>query len=436
MQQYRFFMFSSCYLSRSGRKSSTKTPYSPDNPNMPSRIGQRWRATRAAWLNVQYPLQLRDQGRGTVIHLSVSPALPSFLSTLHVHNAVNSKVKPAMSTTTLVHTQETTSRNAMPDHYAAFLPAYESEEYTATAEMYWHLDNDQEGKLLQRFQTCRKTAWFVQNVKTFQIRVASQQCKLRWCPLCAAARQNYISAVTHDWLKTCRHPKLLTLTLRHTSAPLASQIDFLYASFNKLRKRKLFRTSVTAGVWFFQIKKSKTTGEWHPHIHTLIDGAYIPHGELKAIWAKITRGSDIVDIRSCKNLERTSKHIVRYAARPSDLADKTIDERLELFNALENRRLVGSWGSARSLSFKPTAPDDSEDWQNIGTWGTVKSMLGFSIEADEIWKSFTTGQPASRLITLRPLERAIEGVGDYNPQPPPVQQWLNFYDSNSFRKEG
>lgn len=340
-----------------------------------------------------------------------------------------------MPTATLVHTQQTSSGSPMPNNYAAFCRVIDIDEWSATRDLYQAQSTSDEDPALQRFLDCRKKAWFVQNIATLHVKVASKHCNLRWCPLCANSRQQVITAVTKEWLHGCKHPKLLTLTLRHTSSPLANQIDFLYKCFNKLRKRKFFTSNVTGGIWFFQIKRSKTTGEWHPHIHTTIDGSYLARKDLSKLWAEITRGSDVIDIRSCKNIDNSANHIARYTSRPADLADKSLSDRLELFHALNNRRLVGSWGTARNLSLKPQKPADSDDWQNIGNWSTIKEMQGYSDDADEAWKAFITGQPAKRLLSLRLLENAIDGIDERNQNPIDPQTWLDFYPNPPSRKE-
>ncbi|MCK5614526.1 protein rep [Candidatus Pacearchaeota archaeon] len=279
---------------------------------------------------------------------------------------------------------------------------------------------------LDRFLDCRKKAWFVQNQKTFEVRVASKKCTLRWCPLCAGSRRHFIGTQTLTWLKSAKFPKFLTLTLRHTSAPLSSQIDFLYESFRQLRKRNYFKKNVKGGVWFFQVKKSKVDGLWHPHLHCVICGNWVAHRKLKDMWIRITKGSDIVHIKPCIDLKKSADYIARYAAKPAILKELSIDEQIELYQSMAGRRIVGAWGNARPMSFRPCKPDDSADWQHAGWWSTVNNMRRHDADAADIWRAFTTGVPLEGRVSMYKLEQLMAG-NDIEPRVvPAVTGYLDF----------
>lgn len=331
------------------------------------------------------------------------------------------------TSSSLLDTIETSARSAVPDSYQAFLRRSRDSEWLATYNLYATVADLNPGQTLSRFENCRKSAWFVRNELTGAVKVASSHCNLRWCPLCAETRQVLITQATKDWLETCHHPKLLTLTLRHTSSPLESQIDFLYHSFQKLRKRALIKNHCDGGIWFFQVKRSKRDHNWHPHIHATIDGDFIAHRKIQKLWARITRGSDQVNIKACTNIENSSKHIARYASRPADLTDHPELDRLELYNALQHRRLVGSWGSAREISFTPKKPADADLWHKIANWSTVRHLLGFSDEADLIWKCFLTNEPLPATVSMNPLENSLLGSTEISPRAPDPQGWLDFF---------
>ena len=329
--------------------------------------------------------------------------------------------------TSSLDTEETTDPISPTEDFQTFSRHSTAPEWDATHELYATLADLGDEKPLHRFQDCRKKAWFVQNENTLEIRVASTKCHLRWCPLCADSRQMFIAKQTTDWLKTCHHPKLLTLTLRHTSAPLESQIKFLYESFRQLRKRSYFSKKVTGGIWFFQVKKSDSDHKWHPHLHCTIDGLFLKHRELKNLWIRITRGSEIVHIKPCTNIENSAQHIARYAARPSDLATFEFSDTLEIYHAMKSRRIVGSWGTARYISFRPSKPDDAADWKSCGGWSTVQGMRGFDEDATMIWKAWLTNKPAPRKVSMYRLEQAMAGVDVAAAPAPALQTYLDFY---------
>jgi hypothetical protein len=110
-----------------------------------------------------------------------------------------------------------------------------------------------------------------------------------------------------EWLPTVTAPKFITLTLKHSPAPLSHQISTLYGCFRKLRKTKLLTKTVRGGIWFFQVKQSAADYLWHPHLHIVVDSPYIPKHQLSRAWLSITKTSQIVDIRQITNRYQVDK---------------------------------------------------------------------------------------------------------------------------------
>ena len=275
-----------------------------------------------------------------------------------------------------VHTIETSSRNRTlsverPDTptstsprsedperqdytYRGYLLKPRIESYTRALEIYAAVDGSFGGKFSTRLQMCRKYAFFVQNKATKKLRVQSSRCKLRWCPICRDVSRMIVTSATEEWLKIQKYPKMITLTLKHSDDPLQLQVSRIYKCFQKLKTRAYFQRLITGGVWFFQLKFNQKTEQWHPHIHCLVAGKFLPHGRLKQLWLKITGDSTIVDIRPVKDLEGCSNEVARYATSPADITAVDLERAMEIFYATKHRRICGSWGSAKSVTLKPT----------------------------------------------------------------------------------
>lgn len=251
-----------------------------------------------------------------------------------------------------------------------------------------------------KLQSCRCYAWYARNVDTDQVRVLSRTCGLRWCPLCSQARRTYVSRSVAAWIKTERYSKFLTLTLKHSDDSLNSQIDRLNSSFVKLRSSKFFRTKVPAGVWFLQIKRSKDSGQWHSHLHCIISGQYLPQGKLSKLWLKITGDSKVVDIRLVKDPEKAANEVARYASSPANIETANPDDYLEIFNALHKRKVAGTWGLKGKVRLSRPAPEKPGQWENIGSWGLVRSQQGDGGAADAILKAWQRDEPLEKGITL------------------------------------
>jgi len=331
----------------------------------------------------------------------------------------------------LVHTSETKTPDGEIGTYRHHRAQNCVDELAAVRQVYETLDaGNPNGKHLQ-LDGCRKNAWFARQKDTGIVKVFSSACRLRWCPMCAKSKQAYITRSTSEWLKTVGYPKLLTLTILHTELPLSEQIDNLYGYFKRLRKRKAFSKKVDGGVWFFQVKISKIDGLWHPHLHCLISGLSIAHSTIKRIWKEVSFTSEIVDIRSIKDKDNAARHVARYAARPSELINLDIDKRLELVEAMHGRRLVGTWGNARSVSLKPPKSDDHEDWESVGSWSIVTGLLENDARARKIFNAWKNSLELPAGVTCKPVDDFI--AEEYiwgSERPPPGEYQHTFFEDN------
>jgi len=328
----------------------------------------------------------------------------------------------------LVQQEETTCRWSTPNTYQDLLVREHAAEFRAAELLYGAIEQTAETDKLSLLHSCRTHAWFIRNDLTGEVRIASNSCKLRWCPLCAQARQNYIASEVSQWFCRIDHPKLLTLTLRHTTAPLKSQIDFLYHAFQKFRKRKFVANRLRGGVWFFQVKKSKSDWCWHPHLHILLDSEIMDRKILSQIWEDVTDGSSVIDIRAVFNTSRAVKHHARYCASPAALVDLELWEQLELYECFNKRRLVGCFGTARKISLRPQKPADNDRWKYIGSWSNVIHLRGDDFRADAILYAWKTKKPLPADISLSEFERELSDL----PPPKdflckPSQYVLDFY---------
>jgi len=314
-----------------------------------------------------------------------------------------------------VHTIETSGRNSTrrsersdesnpesdlhidrerPDYsYRGYLLRNRMDSYVRAAEIYADVDGSFGGKFSSRLQECRKNAWFVQSSKTNMLRVMSSRCKLRWCPICRDVSRMIVTSAVKEWLEIQKFPKMITLTLEHSGDPLSVQIEHLYDSFRKLRRRAFFKNHITGGVWFFQIKFNARTEQWHPHIHCLVAGKFLPQSELKGLWHEITGDSYIVDIRGVKDIEGCAKEVARYATSPADITAVDLDRALEIYWSTKHRRICGSWGNARSLILRPVPLEDSGEWSKVADFYFINVKKEYDSDTRKFWKCFKTGEP-------------------------------------------
>ncbi len=292
----------------------------------------------------------------------------------------------------LLDTLETSEPESLPSSYRDFRIALNPLKYAAVEQLYYCVDGLNDSTYVRRLQDCRSFSWFARHADTGKVRVISSSCRLRWCPMCSAAKKGWLTGQVAGWLKIVAEPKFLTLTLKHSDAPLDHQVNWLYKYFIKLRREKFWKKFVRGGVWFFQVKRGKKSGQWHPHLHILLDSDYMQQTSLSWLWDQITKGSKIVDIRPVKNVETTVDYVARYATAPAAMEDLEVDDRIETFHALHGRRIVGCFGTAKVIKLTQPKAEDREKWIHVGGWACVTQTANKHCASKlilEAWKNDT-----------------------------------------------
>jgi len=165
---------------------------------------------------------------------------------------------------------------------------------------------------------------------------------------------------------------------------------------------------VHGGLWFFHLKLSKPSGQWHTHIHCLLDAEYYPQYYLREAWRAVTGGSYIVDIRPIRNPNKAANDAARYAARPGTLTPLSLSQRLEVYHSFHGRRLCGTFGTAKGVPLKPPKFEHPELWENVGRISTVKGLRHQSAAAKAIYDAewFRTPLPAG--VNVRDSDNFID----------------------------
>ena len=272
------------------------------------------------------------------------------------------------------------------------------EELGAAIEMYATLDATKGGHKTYDLTECRKYAWFTRHKTTGQVKVQANSCRLRWCPVCAEAKQLRIRDAVSKWLKSFSKPRFLTLTCSHSADGLDVQIERLYHSFRLLRAHKKIAKKITGGIWFFQLKMSKKDRCWHPHLHILLDSGYINQKELSLEWLRTTGNSYIIDIRAVKDPGKVADYVSRYCAKPCRLSDFEASDRVEIAAVLHGKRLCGCFGTGRQCSFKAEKPPDFAEWQRLGLWSYIVVDRFYKPIAREIVRCWSTGEPIAEAV--------------------------------------
>lgn len=232
----------------------------------------------------------------------------------------------------------------------------------------------------RRFSTCGCQAWVLRSTENpDDYRIVPDFCHDRWCVPCANARAYRITANLLTQLGD-RQTRFVTLTLKASPHTLRQRIDRLLSAFANLRRRAFWKERVQGGCGFLEITRGSQGAHWHPHLHLILEGRYLPKEQLVATWLDLTGDSYVVDIKLVREQHVVGRYVTKYASKP--LAPELLrspEALAEAVAALRGRKLLyafGTWARWRLLA-QPT----SEGWT---LFGHVNELLYRASMGDEL----------------------------------------------------
>ena len=222
-----------------------------------------------------------------------------------------------------------------------------------------------------RFRNCGSNAWVVRNEQDPTAwAVVSDHCHDRFCRPCAAFRGRTIASNVADHLQD-RQYRFLTLTIKTTDLTLKQGVDKLYRSFAALRRTKIWLDKVVGGCAVCEVKPKDGTDGWHPHLHAIIEGRFLPLKLIRKHWLRITGDSFIVDIAIGRDAASAARYVSKYITKPFDNDTTRRPHRLiEAIKALHGRRLVSTFGNWRGQRLTEHQPNGT--WIRVGTLGQLR----------------------------------------------------------------
>jgi hypothetical protein len=233
----------------------------------------------------------------------------------------------------------------------------------------WLLKRCPDERLRDRVAACGTDAWIDESPSTGRFRIRCTRCGWRACPLCRVRwtmqQRERINSVVADVGAGRR--KLATLTTRSTAAPLRLQVDRLWQCFRRLRQRRLWTSAVAGSIAVLEVTYNAKTDRWHPHLHVILDAAYIEQRALSKAWLSVTLTSRIVDIRAVRSFGDVAKYLTKYLMKTCELPAGTPPERDdELFALYRRHRFTRYAGTLRPRPDEELwRPDYPKDWQPV-----------------------------------------------------------------------
>ena len=219
-------------------------------------------------------------------------------------------------------------------------------------------------KRCRRFSECGSFAWLIRSVEhPTEYRIKTSACRDRFCLPCATMRARTI-AHNVSLLAGKQRLRLITLTLKADNQNLVSKLKKLSRCFILLRRTELWKRSVVAGCACEEVKLGKDSGQWHPHLHVIVKGKYLPHKLLSDAWLRITGDSPVVHIAMIRGNEYVVKYVTKYASKPYD--GSVVRDRwklVEMIVALRGHRMVATFGEWHG--HRLSQPPEGDHWEIV-----------------------------------------------------------------------
>lgn len=222
---------------------------------------------------------------------------------------------------------------------------------------------DPTGRILSQLEACCRSPSAHFEPDTGRIVLHEHRCKHRLCPRCARFRARDLAARTLAMMHLLDSPRFITLTLASSDAPLRSQLRELSDSFARLRRSKLWKAKVTGGVQFIECTYNWSRDQWHPHLHILADGQYIPQAQLSDAWKTASAGSSIVDIRKVHSARSAANYVAKYVSKTTSVAHLPDERIAEWAMQVRSLRLTQTFGRLHAMKLE--TPEKPEKTQRV-----------------------------------------------------------------------
>lgn len=253
---------------------------------------------------------------------------------------------------------------------------------------------------VDRFERCGCRAWVLRATDgSGRYRLALDKCHDRLCEACAVERRRTVCRNLREQIPP-GDVRLITLTLKSCTHPLADQIDRIYGAFKNLRGEKFWTCAVTGGVCFLELTLNNDTGLFHPHLHVLVSGKYIPIEQIREAWLQHTGDSYVVHVQFINGAEHAASYVAKYAGKAINASVWRNHSALtECVTALAGRRSFNCFGTWGKMSLS-RVPEDDVGWAAVAPLALImrKARSG-DVTARSIMAWFR-GPRAAEPVTL------------------------------------
>jgi hypothetical protein len=233
------------------------------------------------------------------------------------------------------------------------------------------LIDDCDSRNRERFRGCCSHPRVTRNDLSGDYRIIANACGQRLCPHCAESIGLDHAERSERWMRSCGRVqwRFITLTLSSSPESLPAQVKRLRAAFRRLRQQAIWERTQDFGRAHIEITYNASTDRWHPHLHVLAAGRYIPQRTLSNAWHRATGDSYVVDVRQIASIAHAAKYVCKYVAAPihAESMSLPIGRAVEMIRCGNKSRWVIAYGSAPPFPRRePTTDPTPGEWITIG----------------------------------------------------------------------
>jgi len=179
-------------------------------------------------------------------------------------------------------------------------------------------------------------------------------CGNRFCPVCSVPRLSRVRRRLNWIVQHVTPPKgygikFLTLTILN-EPDLAEMLKHLVKSFRRLRQRAFWKQYVLGGAFVLEV--TGRPGNWHAHIHSIIEARFIPYHKLISLWITVSGSRGVWIEKVPKNA--IVGYLTKYLSK-SSVPTEITDDVSEAVSGFRLFQPFGSW-YAVNLTFQTEKP--------------------------------------------------------------------------------
>lgn len=222
-----------------------------------------------------------------------------------------------------------------------------------------------------QFERCGSCCHIKRKVGGDDVRIFANYCHDRWCVPCQQARSRVLAATVLAAMNPDEAHRFVTVTAPHSDRPLKDQIRSMFDAFKRMADMPEWKRYTRGGVKFLEVKKGND-GLWHPHLHLITCGSFMPGEALTRMWSTAYGQQCRTHIKFIEPMSTNpnarvavAKYLTSYAVSAIDAnvyqSEASLDEAMTALRGVRWCSTIGSWRGAKLIDKEPL----EGEWESV-----------------------------------------------------------------------